>query len=109
MERQRAKVAEELGEQAIVVSSPSIFTAAVYERLRVFDMPREEREVTLRNFWDNVIEADVLDSIYFAPGYERSPGSLAEHQAAERHGVPIHYLIDKLKTQKNNRRKKENA
>ncbi len=48
--------------------------------------------MTLRNFWDNLIEACQLDGIHFAPGYERSPGSLAEHEAAEKHGITIHYL-----------------
>lgn len=92
LQRQRSRLQAELGDQAIVISSPSVFTAAVYKRLQIFELPREQREIMLRNFWDKLIEACRFDGIHIVPGYQRSPGSLAEHQAAEKHGTPIYYL-----------------
>lgn len=94
LSRRRDNLALELGSRAIVITSPLIFTEAVYTQLDIFAMPREKREATLRQFWSNLISAGQLDSIHFAPGFERSPGSMAEHQAAKDHAVPIKYLTD---------------
>jgi len=91
MEFQRA-LARELGEGAFVFASPSIFTPDIYERLRIFEMPRDEREDQLRKFFDTVIESKHLDGVYFTPGWERSIGARREHETALRVGVPITLL-----------------
>lgn len=91
MEFRRA-LAHGLGEGAFVFASPSIFTPSVYQRLRIFDMPREERELKLQGFYDKVIESKHLDGIYFTPGWDRSTGAKREHETAVRVGVPVLFL-----------------
>lgn len=88
MEFQRA-LAHELGQGAFVFASPSIFTPSVYERLRVFEMQRALREKGLQEFFDAVIESGYLDSIYLAPGWERSVGARREYETARRIGVEV--------------------
>lgn len=88
----RTVVAQGLGSRAIVLTSPLVFTTDIYTRLRIFDMPREARENALQEFWDGVLESGLFDSVYFTPGYERSPGARREHETALRYGVTIKYL-----------------
>lgn len=92
LSRQQARVAQQLGERAVVITSPRVFTDKVYASLRVFEMAREEREACLQEFWDKVIGSGLLDGVHLAPGWERSPGTNKEHEAAQRYGVPIEYL-----------------
>ncbi len=95
--RQRERVAQKLGASAIVITSPLIFTEEVYSGLGIFDMERQEREACLQQFWDNVIGAGLIDCIHLAPGWERSPGSNKEHEAAKNYGVNISYLSGSMK------------
>lgn len=88
----RTKLVHLMGNRALSFTAPFIFTPEVYERLGVFDMNRDEREASLQQFWDTLIQSGVIDGIYFTPGWERSPGAQRERATADHVGVPIYDL-----------------
>jgi hypothetical protein len=90
--RLQAVLTQQLGEKALVLTSPVIFTPAVYDRLKVFELPREERELKFQNFWDKIITSGYMTGIHFAPKWERSIGTKLEHEAATQQGIDIYYL-----------------
>jgi hypothetical protein len=71
-----------LGERTLLFTAPFIFTPEVYDNLKLFTISREERETQLRNFWRKIISSGNVDFVLFREGYERSPGSLDELEAA---------------------------
>ena len=92
--RQRDRVARRVGQRAVVITSPTVFTEAIYTRLGAFQMETDARELMFRNFWRKLIGAKLIDCIHFAPGFERSTGTMDEHQAAQEFDVAIHYIAD---------------
>lgn len=90
--RLQVEVAQQLGEKAIVLTSPAIFTPLMYKKLRIFEMPRVERELNLQGFWDKIISSGYISGIHFAPNWRRSVGAKLEHEAATQNGTGIFYL-----------------
>jgi hypothetical protein len=91
----RTRVMHQVGERALVFTAPFIFTPEVYGALNIFTQPRDEREAAMQRFWDTLIGSGVVDGIYFADGWQRSPGARRERQTAEAVGVPV-YDIDTM-------------
>ena len=92
--RQRDRVARHLGPGAVVITSPTVFTEAIYTRLEAFQMETTARELMFRSFWRKMIGAQLIDCIHFAPGFERSTGTMDEHRAAQEFDVAIDYISD---------------
>lgn len=86
------EVALNLGEKALVLTSPAIFTSSIYSQLKIFDMPRSKRELHMQSFWDKIIASGYVSGIHFAPNWVRSIGAKLEHEAAIQRGVNIYYL-----------------
>ncbi len=98
--RHRQRVAEFLGSRAIVITAPAIFTEKVYSNLKIFELQRDEREHKLKDFWRGVLGSGLINTVHFTPGWERSPGSCDEHEAAQEYQVNISYLPDGLEITK---------
>lgn len=76
-----------MADRALLFTAPFIFTPEVYDRLGLFALPSQERELLLRSFWRTIISSGKVGFIYFREGYERSPGSLDELETAKQHGA----------------------
>ena len=90
--RHRSTIAQELGEKALVFTSPDIFTPALLAQLNVFSLPKEVREQGFRAFWDGVISSGLVSHVHFTFGWERSKGAQFEHEAVQKLGVGVTYL-----------------
>lgn len=90
----RQKVAETLGSRAIVITAPAVFTERVYTNLKIFELQRDERENKLKDFWRGMLGSGLINTVHFTPGWERSPGSCDEHEAAHEYRINIRYLSD---------------
>ena len=90
--RARTKVMKALGQKTLVFTAPYIFSLDPnhnsYARLGLFQMPREEREANLREFWRVLISSGLIGGITFLEGSERSPGANDERVAANLADVP---------------------
>lgn len=89
----RTQVMRRLGNKSLVFTAPFILSLEPYHnsyaRLRLFDMDPNDREADLQLFWDNLIRSGLIDTIYFAKGWERSPGSRRERRTALENGVQV--------------------
>lgn len=92
--RHRERVSASLGSIAVVITAPAVFTERVYSGLRIFELQRDVRETRLKGFWRSMLRSGFINTVHFTPGWERSPGSIDEHQAAQEFGINIDYLHD---------------
>ena len=61
-----------------------------HDKTYVYDNP--EAEFTVEQFYKfSIAWLEVCDAVLVLPGWERSKGTLAEIDAAERLGIPVYY------------------
>ena len=92
LQRQRAGVAAELGERAVVFCALDIFTPTVFDRLKVFGMPRDEREEKMRQFWHSIFESGGIKKAHFADRWWLSVGASLEHDDSIAFNIERAYL-----------------
>lgn len=89
VEARTALMRRSMGKNIIYLTAPFIFTPELYRRLGLFDLPKEDREALLGEFWDELIGSGLLSSVHLAPGWERSPGARREQQTAQTRNIAV--------------------
>ena len=75
-----------------VFSATDIFTDQLYERMRVGEMPKDQRERDFQKFWRLILGSGYVTDLYMTPGWEQSKGATDEHETARTLGINIVYL-----------------
>ena len=75
-----------------IFSSIDIFSGEVYMKIPYYELKYEEREETVRAFWDGLLGAGYVTDIFMTPGWERSTGAKRELEISQQNGIKIHYL-----------------
>lgn len=77
-----------------IFSAVDVFSSEVYERLKEWRLPFNEREVKVRSFWRKILKSGHVTDVFMTPRFEKSKGAQDEHKTAKEFGLKIHYLED---------------
>lgn len=77
-----------------VFSSPDIFSLDLVKRLEIMELPRLQREETMRRFFKDLLASGFISDVFMTPRWEFSEGATDEYNLAIEFGLAVHLETD---------------
>ncbi|OGE71314.1 exodeoxyribonuclease III [Candidatus Daviesbacteria bacterium RIFOXYD1_FULL_41_10] len=75
-----------------IFCSFDVFSLELLIKLGILDLPLQEREEKMINFWVGVLKRSQITDMFMTPRWRQSKGSGIEYQVAQEKGMTIHDL-----------------